>query len=196
MAAKKKIKTVKITKSNLPVVESPERTLPLLEKFLQYGLLLIVLLSPYYRGLYFDYERYPFFLAVFLLAIIYFFYQIAYQRKVITIKTRQYFPPTVLLYGLSILGCGPRDGFRTFRSVLLYLSFGHKFIPDQHSKKFLITFNINAVLLVLLGFSTIWVINPLSRPLGMSMKDLLAASGRLHSTMQYPNTLLLISQWR
>ena len=107
MAAKKKIKTVKITKSKLPVVESPERTLPLLEKFLQYGLLLIVLLSPYYRGLYFDYERYPFFLAVFLLAIIYFFYQIAYQRKVITIKTpvEYFFLLTVLLYGLSIFCC-------------------------------------------------------------------------------------------
>src|SRR5690606_28403485 len=61
----------------------------------------------------------------------------------------------------------------------------------KHSKKILlITFNINAVLLVLLGFFyRFGWINPLSRPLGMSMKDLfLAASGRLHSTMQYPNT--------
>ena len=126
MAAKKKIKTVKITKSKLPVVESPERTLPLLEKFLQYGLLLIVLLSPYYRGLYFDYERYPFFLAVFLLAIIYFFYQIAYQRKVITIKTpvEYFFLLTVLLYGLSIFWAADQGmAFREFFSSVAYFIF-------------------------------------------------------------------------
>lgn len=197
MAAKKKIKTVKITKSKLPVVESPERTLPLLEKFLQYGLLLIVLLSPYYRGLYFDYERYPFFLAVFLLAIIYFFYQIAYQRKVITIKTpvEYFFLLTVLLYGLSIFWAADQGmAFREFFSSVAYFIFfllvTNLFLTKHSKKILLITFNINAVLLVLLGFFyRFGWINPLSRPLGMSMKDLfLAASGRLHSTMQYPNT--------
>jgi len=197
MAAKKKAKTVKGTKSKLSVIESPERTLPLLEKFLQYGLLLIVLLSPYYRGLYFDYERYPFFLAVFIVAIIYFLYQIVYQRKVITIKTpiEYFFLFTVLLYGLSILWAADQGmAFREFFSSIVYFIFfllvTHLFLTKQSKKIFLIAFNINAVFLVLIGFFYRfgWV-NPLSRPLGMSMKDLfLTASGRLHSSMQYPNT--------
>jgi len=197
MAAKKKAKTVKGTNSKLSVVESPGRTLPLLEKFLQYGLLLIVLLSPYYRGLYFDYERYPFFLAVFIVAIIYFLYQIVYQRKVITIKTpiEYFFLFTVLLYGLSILWAADQGmAFREFFSSIVYFIFfllvTHLFLTKQSKKIFLIAFNINAVFLVLIGFFYRfgWV-NPLSRPLGMSMKDLfLTASGRLHSSMQYPNT--------
>ncbi len=197
MVAKKKAKTVKGTKSKLPAVESPERTLPFLEKFLQYGLLLIVLLSPYYRGLYFDYERYPFFLAVFIVAIIYFLYQIVYQRKVITIKTpvEYFFLLTVLLYGLSIFWAADRGmAFREFLSSVVYFIFfllvTHLFLTKQSKKIFLIAFNINAVLLVLLGFfyRFEWI-DPLSRPLGMSMKDLfMTASGRLHSSMQYPNT--------
>ncbi len=197
MAAKKKVKSVKITKSKLPVVESPKTTLPLLEKILQYCLLLIVLLSPYYRGLYFDYERYPFFFAIFLIAIIYFFYQLLYQKKGISIKTpvEYFFLLTVLFYGISIFWAADQGiAFREFFSSVAYFIFfllvTNLFMTKQSKKILLIAFNINAVLLVLLGFFyRFGWINPLSRPLGMSMKDLfLVSSGRLHSTMQYPNT--------
>jgi len=197
MAAKKKVKMGKTAKTKLILKETPERTLPLLEKFLQYGLLLIALLSPYYRGLYFDYERYPFFFMIFLIAVVYFIYQATYLKKGISLKTpvEYIFLLLVILYGLSIFWAADKGmAFREFFSNVTYFIFfllvTHLFQTRRSKKILLITFSLNSVLLILLGlFYRFGWINPLSRPLGMSMKDLfLESSGRLYSTMQYPNT--------
>ena len=191
MASKKRIKSEK-TKTFLK--EPIEKTLPGLERLLQLGLLFIVLLSPYYRGLYFDYERAPFFFIIFLLSAIFFIYQIFYQHKKISLNSpvELFFLLFVLLYGLSIFWAADKGlAFREFFSYLSFFFFFMimTFLPkDVRMKRiYFFGFGLNAVLLTLLGyFYQFHWIDTQKRVLGMSMRELF--SNRLQSTLQYPNT--------
>jgi len=194
MSAKKKMKKNK-TK---PVRITPvEKNLTGLELLLQYGLLFLVLFSPYYRGLYFDYERYPFFLIIFILAAIFFFYHIVFLHKKITLNTpiELFFLFFVLLYGLGIFWAADKGlAFKEFFSYsgffLFFLLVTYLFNNLKLKRLFLFVFGINTLILVMLGFFyRFGWINPLSRPFGMNMQDLyLNEANRLQSTLQYPNT--------
>lgn len=155
----------------------------------------IVLLSPYYRGLYFDYERFIFFAVFWGIAIFFFVtqYLLHQEKMVISTIPEWMFLFLILLYFVNIPWAADRG--EAFRSFLGYLTFGMFFLLVENlwaslkdKKWLLLALGLNGIILTFLGvFYQFGWVSPSATPLGMSMRDLFIG-GRLHSTFQYPNT--------
>jgi len=169
--------------------------LPLLKKGVLIALFGLVLLSPYYRGLYFDYERFLFFAVFWGIAIFFFVAQYFLRQERIIISTipEWIFIFLVLLYLLNIPLAADKGG--AFREFFNYLTFAMFFLLVENlwssledKKWFLLALGLNGIILAFLGiFYQFGWVSPSATPLGMSMRDLFIG-GRLHSTFQYPNT--------
>ena len=169
--------------------------LSLLKKGVLIALFGLVLLSPYYRGLYFDYERFLFFAVFWGIAIFFFVAQYFLRQERIIISTipEWIFIFLVLLYLLNIPLAADKGG--SFREFFNYLTFAIVFLLVENlwssledKKWFLLALGLNGIILAFLGiFYQFGWVSPSATPLGMSMRDLFIG-GRLHSTFQYPNT--------
>ncbi|MCS7241095.1 O-antigen ligase family protein [Candidatus Caldatribacterium sp.] len=151
-----------------------------------------VLLAPYYRGLYFTFERLPFFLFLCgvgaTLAILR-----AYHRVYFTFPLRFMIPFALLalLYGINIPFSADHGlAYREFINWATYCLFLLLIIAlkPKPSKTVLLLFGLNAAILVSLGLFQAfgWLPEGVYFP-GMSFRALFLG-GRLYSTFQYPNT--------
>lgn len=164
------------------------------EPFLVSALFFLVLLSPYYRGLYFEYEKYPFLVAVNGIVFIWLLWRI-YKKEWFRFGdiTEWLFAGFVLLYFINIpLAADKGLAFQEFLSyaayLLLFLFIRKLQIPFFLKKLFLLFFGINGLILAVTGFSyQMGWIDPQSTFLKMSFRDLFLG-GRLNASFQYPNT--------
>ncbi|MCX6090020.1 MAG: O-antigen ligase family protein [Candidatus Atribacteria bacterium] len=176
---------------------SPAKPVPWMEQAFQGVLLGLVLLSPYYRGLYFDYERFPFFSIVYVVAAFFFLYRSVVLRKKTSLQTlpEWAFFFFAIFYGVNVFfaadrGLALREFFNIFTFFIFFLVASDAFQTPESKKKALFLFALNGIILIFLGyFYQFGWINPAGRPLGMNMHDLyLREINRLQSTLQYPNT--------
>lgn len=164
------------------------------EPFLAGVLFFLVLLSPYYRGLYFEYEKYPFLTAVNGIILIWLLRRI-YKKEWLRFgdTTEWLFASFALLYFINTpLAADKGLAFQEFLSYatcfLLFLSARKLQISLFLKKLFLFFFGLNGLILAVTGFSyQMGWIDPQSTFLKMSLRDLFLG-GRLNASFQYPNT--------
>lgn len=158
---------------------------------------LLTLLSAYYRGLYFDFERFRFYIALWVIAGIFFFIRFfAFQEKMI-LKTgvEWSFLCLTLLYLVNIPWSA--DKGLALREFLTYLTFFVFFmVVEQTSssvalekkKWFLFFFGVSAGVLVFMSLLYHFGFIPgIVLPTYMSLRELFVG-GRIFSNFQYPNT--------
>ncbi len=165
----------------------------LVEQVLFFFFLSLVLLSPYYRGLYFRLERYPLLLAIACGGVALGILRAA-SHKTLEVPKRIFLPLFffVLLYGVNVpfsahhgLACEEFVNWGVY--ILLFLLVSSATVPTRQGIVFFI-FGANAALMSFLGyFERFGWIPPNTGILGMSFFGMFVG-GRLHSTLQYPNT--------
>lgn len=161
------------------------------EQVLFWLLFALVLSSPYYRGLYFRFERFHFFLFICGIGVI---------LAVLRARSRVPFPLPqdlalpfalfVLLYGVNMFFAADRGlAHQEFVSwgvyCLFFLLVASLKVPNL--RLVLLLFGANGALLTLLGLFQAfqWISD--TYILGMSLRAMFVG-GRLYSTFQYPNT--------
>ncbi len=159
-------------------------------------LFFLTLLSAYYRGLYFDFERLRFFIALWVAVTVFFFLRFFALQEFITLKTpwEWSFLLLVALYLFNVPWAA--DKGLAWREFLTYFSFFVFFLVVEYvapllqtkGRWFLFFFGLSATLLTFLGlFSHFGVLKPTVLPTYLSTVGLFVG-GRLYSTFQYPNT--------
>jgi len=152
----------------------------------------MVLLSPYYRGLYFRLERYPFLLVIACGGIVLGILRVV-SHKILEIPQRIFLPLFffILLYGVNVffsahhgLACEEFVSWGIY--ILFFLLVSSGTAPIIWDIVFFL-FGVNAALLSFLGYFERfgWISN--THILGMSLSGMFVGE-RLHSTFQYPNT--------
>ncbi|MGQ9623292.1 MAG: O-antigen ligase family protein [Candidatus Caldatribacteriaceae bacterium] len=165
----------------------------LAEQVLFFLFLSTVLLSPYYRGLYFRLERYPFLLVIACEGIILGILRVV-SHKTLEIPRRIFLPLFffILLYGANVffsahhgLACEEFVSWGIY--ILFFLLVSSVTAPITWDITFFLLFGANAALLSFLGYFERfgWISN--THILGMSLSGMFVGE-RLHSTFQYPNT--------
>jgi len=166
--------------------------LPFLENVVFWFLFALVLLAPYYRGLYFRLERYPFFLFIcgaglFLSLVRLYFRTPFVLPKGLTLV----FALFVLLYGVNVFFAADRGlSYQEFVNWGVYCLFFLLVasLKTPLPRAVFLLFGGNAVLIALLGlFQAFGWIPPYTYILGMPLQGMFEG-GRLHATFQYPNT--------
>ncbi len=190
---KRKKQTKKIKKAATPALPENMRERFFLAVTIVVGGL--VLWSPYFRGLTFDYERFVFLGVLFATGMIFFLYSVLYEREKMTPDTlpELAFLAFIVLYFINLPFSA--DRWLAWREAIGYLAAFFLFLlafriseGKERTKAILFAFAANAVILSLLGFFyRFGWISPDIRPLGMSMRDLFIGN-RFHSNLQYPNT--------
>lgn len=163
-----------------------------IEGFLFLLLFTLTILAPYYRGLYFRFERFPFFLIIcgtgIVLAVVRTYY-----------RTSLSFPPFLtlafslfaILYGVNVFfsadhGLAHQEFVNWSVYCLFFLLVTS--LPVKFPKAILLAFGANAVFLTFLGlFQGFGWISEETYVLGMPLRAMFIG-GRLYSTFQYPNT--------
>ncbi|MDI3531277.1 MAG: hypothetical protein PWP60_1126 [Candidatus Atribacteria bacterium] len=158
------------------------------------ALFFLVFLSPYYRGLYFEYEKYPFLAALNVIVLLWLLWR-SYNKEWLHFGdiTEWLYAGFALLYLLNLpLAADKGLAFQEFITYatcfFLFLAMRKLRIPLSLKKLFLFLFGLNGLILALLGFSyQMGWIDPQSMFLKMSFRDLFLG-GRLNASFQYPNT--------
>ncbi|MDI3525716.1 MAG: hypothetical protein PWP42_966, partial [Candidatus Atribacteria bacterium] len=158
------------------------------------ALFFLVFLSPYYRGLYFEYEKYPFLAALNGIVLLWLLWR-SYNKEWLHFGdiTEWLYAGFALLYLLNLpLAADKGLAFQEFITYatcfFLFLAMRKLRIPLSLKKLFLFLFGLNGLILALLGFSyQMGWIDPQSMFLKMSFRDLFLG-GRLNASFQYPNT--------
>lgn len=171
----------------------PPQKPDLFEEVLASVLLGVTLLSPYYRGLYFRLERYPFFLVICAAGIAFGVFR-ALRRRPITVPPFPILPLAlfVLLYACNVFfsahhGLAHQEFTNWGVYVLFLVVFLLADIPCA-SGTILLLFGANSAILTILGLAQAFRgMFPNRVFLGMSFFEMFVG-GRLHSTFQYPNT--------
>ncbi len=156
-------------------------------------LLFVTLLAPYYRGLYFRLERYPFCLVVCAVGVIFGVLRMV-RRASLTVPTLPllFVSLFVLLYGINVFlsahhGLAHQE-FVNWGIYILFLAFWCLAEFPIPFGTFLLLFGANSVILTILGLlQAFGGIAQNATFLGMSLFGMFEG-GRLHSTFQYPNT--------
>ncbi len=161
------------------------------------ALFILTLLSAYYRGLYFDFERFRFYIILWIVAGIFFFIRFfAFQEK-ISLQTgiEWSFLLLTLLYLVNIPWSA--DKGLALREFLSYFTFFAFFLVVEHvsvalelekKKWFLFLLGVSANVLIFLGLLYHFGLVPSTvLPTYMSLRDLFVG-GRLYANFQYPNT--------
>ncbi|WP_427365283.1 O-antigen ligase family protein [Candidatus Caldatribacterium saccharofermentans] len=166
--------------------------LPFLENTVFWFLFALVLLAPYYRGLYFRLERYPFFLFICGAGIFLSFIRLYFRTPFVLPKDLTLvFTLFVLLYGVNVFFAADRGlSYQEFVNWGVYalLFFLVASLKTPLPRAVFLLFGGNTVLLTLLGlFQAFRWIPPYTYILGMPLQGMFEG-GRLHSTLQYPNT--------
>ena len=166
--------------------------LPFLENILFWFLFALVLLAPYYRGLYFRLERYPFFLFICGAGIFLSFIRLYFRTPFVLPKDLTLvFALFALLYGVNVFLAADRGlSYQEFVNWGVYalLFFLVASLKTPLPRAVFLLFGGNTVLLALLGlFQAFRWIPPHTYILGMPLQGMFEG-GRLHSTFQYPNT--------
>gem|GEM_PF-739889 len=158
------------------------------------ALLSLVLLSPYYRGLYFEYEKYPFLVALNGIVLLWLLWR-SYNKEWLRFGdvTEWLCAGFTLLYFLNLPFAADKglalQEFITYATCFfLFLAMRKLQIPLSLKKLFLFLFGLNGLILAVMGFSyQMGWIDPQSTFLKMSFRDLFLG-GRLNASFQYPNT--------
>ena len=166
--------------------------LSFLENIIFWFLFALVLLAPYYRGLYFRLERYPFFLFICGAGIFLSFIRLYFRTPFVLPKDLTLvFTLFVLLYGVNVFFAADRGlSYQEFVSWGVYalLFFLVASLKTPLPRAVFLLFGGNTVLLTLLGlFQAFGWIPPYTYVLGMPLQGMFEG-GRLHATFQYPNT--------
>lgn len=165
------------------------------EKLTFFLLFIIILISPYYRGIYPDYYKFPFLSLIFLTLLVYLLTMVRKKEKLF-----QFNLPEILFFSLAIVYCitigiadSKSSSIATFISYMAW-AFLFWFILELFQRESLKIFLIqailyNAAILSLLGiFDALHLISEkFQNFLGMSFWGLYF-SGRLATTFQYQNT--------
>ena len=153
----------------------------------------IVLLSPYYRGLYFRLERYPFLAIICVGGIIYLVFR-HLRRSPLVIPKNLFLPFAllVLLYGINVFFAADHglahQEFVNYGVYCLFFLLLASLEAKISSGLILLFFGANAVILSLLGlFQGLGWISQDTYFLGMALRAMFDG-GRLSATFQYPNT--------
>jgi tetratricopeptide (TPR) repeat protein len=163
---------------------------------LLWGLFLLTLLSAYYRGLYFDFERFRFYIFFWLIAGIFFFIRFFGFQEKMTLKTgvEWSFFFLTLLYLVNIPWAA--DKGLALREFLTYFTFFLLFFIVEYTSSsrgiekrwFLFLFGVSAGVLIFLSlFYHFGLVPPIILPTYMSLRELFVG-GRIYSNFQYPNT--------
>ncbi|WP_438316997.1 O-antigen ligase family protein [Candidatus Caldatribacterium sp. SIUC1] len=152
----------------------------------------LVLLAPYYRGLYFRFERYPFFLFICGAGLFLSFVRLYFRTPFVLPKgLTLVFALFVLLYGVNVFFAADRGlSYQEFVNWGVYalLFFLVASLKTPLPQAVFLPFGGNTVLLTLLGlFQAFGWIPPYAYVLGMPLQGMFEG-GRLHATFQYPNT--------
>ncbi|MEN3185637.1 MAG: O-antigen ligase family protein [Atribacterota bacterium] len=164
---------------------------------LLWAFFLLTLLSAYYRGLYFDFERFRFYIVLWIGVGIFFFIRFFAFQEEMTLKTgvEWSFLGLVVLYLVNIPWSA--DKGLALREFLTYFTFFVFFIVLEQisfsvalpkKKWFLFGFGVSAFILILLSlFYHFGFVPGVVLPTYMSLRELFVA-GRIFSNFQYPNT--------
>ncbi|MCS7243007.1 MAG: hypothetical protein NZ706_10100, partial [Candidatus Caldatribacterium sp.] len=158
------------------------------ERFFYFSLFVLVLLAPYHRGLYFRFERLPFFLGICSIGIA---LAAARMRPRVPLSFAVAFILFVLLYGINIpFSANHGLAYQEFVNWGAYCLFFFLVasLQTQPSPAVLFAFGANTVILTFLGLlqGLRWIPEE-SYVLGMTLRAMFI-DGRLYSTFQYPNT--------
>lgn len=170
----------------------PPKELSILEQILFGVLFLLTLLAPYYRGLYFRLERYPFLLVICVVGILLGILRLVRRLPLEVPRSSLFLFFFVLLYGLNVFfaahhGLAHQEFVNWGTYVLFFLLLSSVEIPLPFGTLFLL-FGANNVILVILGLvQAFGGLQGNSGILGMSFFEMFVG-GRLHATLQYPNT--------
>jgi hypothetical protein len=166
--------------------------LPLLENVVLWFLFALVLLAPYYRGLYFRFERYPFFLFICGAGLFLSFVRLYFRTPFVLPRDLTLtFALFVLLYGVNVFaaadhGLAHQEFVNWGVYALLFLLVASLKTPLPRAV--FLFFGGNAVLLTLLGlFQAFGWVSENAYIFGMPLRAMFEG-GRLYSTFQYPNT--------
>jgi len=178
--------------SRKPVDQKALPWLPHFENLLFWFLFVLVLLAPYYRGLYFRFERFPFFLLICGAGIAFAFVK-AGTRSPVALPRHVVIPFAlfVLLYGINVFFAADHGlAHQEFVNWGVYCLFFLlvTLLRMRSPEIVLLLFGANTVALALLGFfqGFGWIAEN-AYVLGMSLRAMFIG-GRLYSTFQYPNT--------
>lgn len=181
------------TKKNVAQSHQFSQNLALFEQVLAGALLFLTLLAPYYRGLYFRLERYPFCLVVCAIGIIFGVLRMV-RRASLTVPALPllFLSLFVFLYGVNVFfsahhGLAHQE-FVNWGVYILFLAFWCSAEFPIPFGTFLLLFGANGVILTILGLlQAFGGIAQNTVFLGMSLFGMFEG-GRLHATFQYPNT--------
>lgn len=159
-------------------------------------LFLLVILSAYYRGLYFDFERFFFYSIFWVVAGIFFFIRFFAFQEQISLKTgvEWSFLFLTLLYLINVIWAA--DKGLAFREFLTYFTFLLFFLVVEYTSLswkggkhwFLFFFGLSAMVLIFLSLGYHFgIVPPTVLPTYMSLKELFVGR-RIYSNFQYPNT--------
>ncbi|MGQ9472611.1 MAG: O-antigen ligase family protein, partial [Candidatus Caldatribacteriaceae bacterium] len=159
-------------------------------------LFILMVLSAYYRGLYFDFERFFFYSIFWVVAGIFFFIRFFAFQEQISFKTgvEWSFLFLTLLYLINVVWAA--DKGLAFREFLTYFNFLVFFFVVEHVSSswkgdkhwFLFLFGLSAIVLIFLSLGYHFgIIPPTVLPTYMSLRELFVGS-RMYSNFQYPNT--------
>ncbi len=164
----------------------------LLEGMLFWALFAVVLLAPYYRGLYFRLERYPFFLIICSVGVLSGVFRAVRHRPITIPLPLLPLVLFVLLYGCNVFFAAhhglAHEEFTNWGVYVLFLVLLSSTDPSLSPGVIFLLLGANSVILAFLGLAQAFQGLFLNRVfLGMSLFEMFVG-GRLHATFQYPNT--------